>query len=98
MHLDDLSGQAGEWLKGEGPESDIIISSRIRLARNLADYPFTNRATPEQKLEIAETLSTQIAGLKSAGPLTYFDLKSLAPLDLEFLVELRTHATHFTGH
>jgi len=87
MRIDDLASQAGEWLRGEGPESDIIISSRIRLARNLADYPFTNRATPEQKLEIAETLSTQIAGLKSAGPLTYFDLKSLAPLDLEFLVE-----------
>jgi len=87
MRIDDLAGQAGEWLRGEGPESDIIISSRIRLARNLADYPFTNRATPEQKQEIADTIREQIAGLKSAGPLSYFDLGSLSQLDLQFLVE-----------
>ena len=37
MQLDDLAHSSGEWLRGSGPESDIVISSRIRLARNLAD-------------------------------------------------------------
>ena len=36
MELDELSKSAGEWLRGSGPESDIVMSSRIRLARNLA--------------------------------------------------------------
>ena len=36
MDLNELQTSAGEWLGGTGPESDIAISSRIRLARNLA--------------------------------------------------------------
>ena len=88
MQLDDLSRQAGEWLKGEGPESDIIISSRVRLARNLADYPFTNRATPEQKTEIAEILRDRVSNsLVRGSKLTWFDLAELNKLDLQFLVE-----------
>jgi len=88
MELDDLARQAGEWLKGEGPESDIIISSRIRLARNLADFPFTNRATPEQKEEIAEILRERVSHVRSRnGELTYFDLVERTDLDLQFLVE-----------
>ena len=43
--LNNLATRTGEWLKGGGAESDIVVSSRIRLARNLTNYPFTTRAT-----------------------------------------------------
>ena len=36
MKLNDLTNQAGEWLRGSGPMSEVVISSRMRLARNLA--------------------------------------------------------------
>ena len=49
MELDDLTQRSGEWLRGAGPESDIVISSRIRLARNLADYPFISRASDQDR-------------------------------------------------
>ena len=52
MNLDDLTRTSGEWLRGTGPESDIVMCSRIRLARNLADFPFTNRASRSEKTEI----------------------------------------------
>ena len=45
MTLDDLTKTSGEWLRGTGPESDIVMCSRIRLARNIADFPFSNRAS-----------------------------------------------------
>jgi protein arginine kinase len=44
VDLDALTHTSGEWLRGTGPESDIVISSRIRLARNLARFPYPNRA------------------------------------------------------
>lgn len=88
MEINELAKHAGEWLRGEGPESDIIISSRIRLARNLADFPFTNRASAEQKAEIGELLQSRISKLEVNGNrLSYFNLSDLTPLDLEFLVE-----------
>ena len=40
MKLTDLTNHAGEWLRGSGPMSEIVISSRIRLARNVAGYRF----------------------------------------------------------
>ena len=52
MNMDSLYHNCGEWLRGTGPEADIVISSRIRLARNLAGFHFTNRATAYQKAEI----------------------------------------------
>ena len=52
MNLDSLLPNLGEWLRGTGPESDIVISTRIRLARNLASFPFCNRATSHQKGDI----------------------------------------------
>jgi protein arginine kinase len=48
MAIGDLWGQTGEWLKGTGPNSDIVMSSRIRLARNLAKYPFPHWAMADQ--------------------------------------------------
>jgi len=49
MKVEDLLGQPGEWLKGTGPENDVVISSRVRLARNLADHRFTTRAADPEK-------------------------------------------------
>ena len=40
MRLADLTHSAGEWLRGTGPMYDVVISSRVRLARNLAGVPF----------------------------------------------------------
>ena len=42
MKLNDLINQTSEWLKGTGPDSDIVISSRIRLARNIKGYNFVD--------------------------------------------------------
>jgi protein arginine kinase len=87
MNLDNLSHTSGEWLRGTGPESDIVISSRIRLARNLAAFPFTNRATPHQKADLESLLRERIAKLERAPRLNYLSLANLSTLDRQFLVE-----------
>jgi len=87
IQLDDLARSSGEWLRGSGPESDIVISSRIRLARNLADYPFINRCTPADRQEIERRLRETVLAMPSAGGLMYVDVASLPGLDRQFLVE-----------
>ena len=37
-----------KWYEKSGPEGDIIVSTRVRLARNLKDYPFPSRMTADQ--------------------------------------------------
>src|SRR5436309_696521 len=87
MNLDSLTHTSGEWLRGTGPESDIVVSSRIRLARNLAAFPFTNRASPHQKAEIETLLRDRIAKLDVDPKLAYVSVPTLSALDRQFLVE-----------
>ena len=85
MNLDELTRTSGEWLRGTGPESDIVICSRIRLARNLADFPFTGRASNGEKSEIERTVRAAID--KAGLDLEYQSLPDLGPLDRQLLVE-----------
>src|SRR5947208_9196203 len=87
MNLDNLTHASGEWLRGSGPESDIVISSRIRLARNLASFPFSNRASAYQKAEIEAQLRDRIAKLELDPKLLYVTLPNLSTLDRQLLVE-----------
>ena len=91
MHLDDLASTSGEWLRGSGPESDIVISSRIRLARNLADFPFISRTTDADRVEIEKILPGRAMALKEEGKVPsdafYIKVEDLEEVDRQFLVE-----------
>lgn len=87
LNLDRLLDRLGEWLRGTGPESDVVISTRIRLARNLAGLPFTNRATPHQKAEAETLLRDAITTLDLSSPLRYYSMNDLSLVDRQFLVE-----------
>lgn len=87
MKLDDLTRNSGEWLRGAGPESDIVISSRIRLARNLAAYPFITRASDQDREQIERRLKDCVLGIQEAEQLLYVDVDELTGVDRQFLVE-----------
>lgn len=89
MHvdLDELARSTGEWMRGSGPDSDVVISSRIRLARNLAEYPFISRAVPHDRLEIERTFRDAIQRLGDKLTLSWVDVAKLEGLDRQFLVE-----------
>jgi protein arginine kinase len=87
VRLDDLTNTSGEWLRGSGPEADIVISSRIRLARNLADFPFISRATQQDRTEIENALRERVLSLEASGDLLYLNVEELAGVDRQLLVE-----------
>lgn len=87
MDLESLTKTSGEWLRGTGPESDIVMSSRIRLARNLASFPFPNRASDQVRGEVEDLLHRQSAQRPGGKTLHYLRVDQLEPLDRQFLVE-----------
>ncbi|MFH1022418.1 MAG: protein arginine kinase [Planctomycetota bacterium] len=82
-----IIADVGEWLRGTGPESDIVISSRIRLARNIVQFPFSAKLEPARKAELTEFLRERILEVKLARDLMYMDLEELLPVDRQYLVE-----------
>lgn len=85
--LTEMASRQCEWLSGKGPDSDIVISTRVRLARNLAGFPFLSRCTEQQKLDIQDLIIAGINGAPLAEEYTYIRLDEAPPLDKQFLVE-----------
>lgn len=76
-----------EWLRGEGDLSDVLLSSRVRLARNLAGRLFASKATRRDR---ETTLAACRDCLMHAGiseKLIWVDLHGASPLDRTLLVE-----------
>lgn len=87
MELSELADQPGEWLRGTGPESDVIISSRIRLARNLVEFPFLTHATDQQKRMIVEKIHQAVMASDVADDPVFIGLDDLEPVQRTLLVE-----------
>jgi protein arginine kinase len=87
MTLADLTQHAGEWLRGAGPMHDVVISSRVRLARNLAGTPFLSRCSREQQRQLEQKMRREVLGAGLASEVFYVDMTSAGELDRELLVE-----------
>ena len=44
------------WYLQNGKDSDVVISSRVRLARNLREYPFPTKFSKEQAQEVLDKI------------------------------------------
>jgi len=87
MNLNDLLNHTSEWLKGSGPHSDIVISSRIRLARNLDKSAFPNWANKKQSEQALNTIEEAITKVDYLKNTTTFNLADLDSIDKQFLIE-----------
>ena len=101
MNLDDLINHTGEWLKGTGPNSSIVMSSRIRLARNLAQLPFPNKANKKGLLEVIHATEEVMGNINLFKDAALFMISELDNVDKQFLIERHLmsheHATHPDG-
>jgi protein arginine kinase len=87
VNLDRLTQKSSEWLRGTGPESDVVVSTRIRLARNLAEFPFTTRIDEAAKADVAARVCGCFDDLAIPTKLSFIDVTTLDELDRQFLVE-----------
>jgi protein arginine kinase len=87
MQLNDLIKHTSEWLKGTGPHSDIVISSRLRLARNLDTVSFPHWANKKQGKASLEAIQDSIGKSELLKKMTLFILEDLDAVDKQFLVE-----------
>lgn len=77
------------WMKKEGPERDVVLSSRIRIARNMRTYPFPLLATAAQSEETMEQLLSvaESGRLNGLGQPNVYRLSELTELEKLVLVE-----------
>ena len=47
----DSTANASAWFAEPGKNDDVVISTRARLARNLADFPFSSKMTDDDRVK-----------------------------------------------
>lgn len=87
MDLNKLLTRTCAWLQGDGNESDIVLSTRIRLARNIKGFVFLTRATPKQFWEIEQYIAEKFKSLPEIQNYTYLSLDEIPGNDIYFLFE-----------
>ncbi len=93
--IDKMTSKMADWLSGEGRDSDIVISSRARLARNLLNFPFVDRSTEDQQKTILSAVLSAAENTEFLKNALYFDISSVNELNRQFLVERRLISTDF---
>src|SRR5512136_3402815 len=90
-------GVVGKWLSAAGPEADVVLSTRVRLARNLVDVPFTHRATPadhERTVDVVRWALTDTGYMESGH---FLDNEQLSEPHGQFLVERHLASPDFVA-
>ncbi len=87
MQLNDLLNQTSEWLKATGTESEIVMSSRVRFARNIKGLPFSHWAGERQRKEILTKTKQTLFKNECLKNSLFLVMDELNDLDKQFLVE-----------
>jgi protein arginine kinase len=88
----NLYGQLPVWFHNNGPQSDVVISTRIRLARNLEGRKFPHSASSRDKQRIFSEAASVMSGIPRELFGSEFELVKfgrLRKLEQQFLIEER---------
>ena len=77
-----------KWYELPAPHEDIVLSSRIRLARNLSDFPFESRMSDDQRRQLADKVKAALQDIPVGGtPLSFVEMESLDEIKRYAMVE-----------
>ncbi|MBL8964044.1 MAG: hypothetical protein JNK70_08245, partial [Phycisphaerae bacterium] len=83
-----------EWLRGEGRAADVVMSSRVRLARNLAGCPFPHRGSRVHRQASLQLCRRAVVSAGLSPTLLWADLHQASPLERMLLVERHLISKH----
>ncbi|MED1489384.1 protein arginine kinase [Bacillus smithii] len=90
MSLEKFINHAvSSWMKNEGPHSDIVLSSRIRLARNLENHQFPTVFSGDEAMKVVHEVGEALKRFPgmNENPLELLLMNELQPLQKRVLVE-----------
>lgn len=98
--LDELSplpDQGLSWLEASGEHADIVLSTRVRVARNLQGHAFGSRARVNDREAVLGRLRSSLAGARSLGTPTVLTMAELGARSRRILLERRLVSRELLG-
>lgn len=88
-----------KWYQQTGAEQDIVLSSRIRLARNLVDVPFPLKITDDQREELNQKVKSALQNVHlGENKLQFIDMTALSEMQRFAMVERHSVSPEFIRH
>lgn len=87
MSINEMVHRSGEWLKGKGPCNDVVISSRMRLARNITGFVFSEYMTTPMANKLVARVKSAVENSNYLKKHMFFMGDEIGALDKEFLKE-----------
>jgi protein arginine kinase len=75
-----FSDRIGSWLSSTGPESDVVVSCRVRLARNVDGLPFVARMDQKAALDLCARLHEELVAARLDGETHWVAMSDASPL------------------
>jgi protein arginine kinase len=75
-----FADRVGTWLQRQGPDGDVVVSCRVRLARNVAGYPFVLRLEPERAEELGARLRALLVSQRIDGETIWVSMRDATPV------------------
>ena len=101
MRFATLIKNPADWMRGAGAHSDVVMTSRVRLARNLRGFPFPGWSQEKQRMEMLEMARPLVEALPEMKDGYSEDYGSLSKIRKQVLVERhiisREHAARSSG-
>src|SRR5436853_1866433 len=85
------------WLDASGPHGDIVLSTRVRLARNIEGYAFTGRARDGERLSVLAQVREALPGVEGMTDNVLFRVDELSPVDRALLHERHLVSKELAG-
>lgn len=85
--FEDMAKHPAAWLSGSGTDSTVVLSTRIRLARNVAGCKYPTTADADTRKRVIDYFDSVIARSDLLGNGQYYKATDIADLDRDFLVE-----------
>lgn len=76
-----------KWYSGQGSNSDVVMSSKIRLARNLQKTPFPCRMSNEVRRTVCKKIFAALQNSPFAGEFDLIELNTLSDMEKIALAE-----------
>lgn len=101
MRFNTLIKHPADWMKGSGPHSEIVMTSRVRLARNLRGYSFPGYSPEPQRVRLLADALPQVIALPQMQEGYHEEYTTLSKVRKQVLVERhlisREHAARAAG-
>jgi protein arginine kinase len=97
MILQEMANSTSQWLRGDGPEAEIVFSCRVRLARNLEGFTFPPWATNSVLRDVSDKVLNAVNKSDYLKNSRLINMSELSGTERRFLLERHLISPEFSA-